>query len=777
MSALADWRTEVGRLASFLKEQHPANVLMPLVDKHPMFGHKDRGWTWDRFDAWFASASTPCDVGILCQDLLVLDADDAQAVEALESVMPEASTCPAVRTSRGMHYYFKRTEACDANCLFDKAGICRKMDLKTRCSTGTGGVVVCPPSGGKAWVRSLFDTPLPPVPPPLVDALVRALEAMGGGRDAEATSPPLDPGEHEGMVRAVEALLESMGDSSRFRSVACLANGGHTLQFLTSRGGRTCPHGATHHKNNFYVHCHEDGTAWYKCLSSECAHKPLAPIGRWRRLEFLSEEGHGNLHSPSAKPSKDDLAAAQAFLEYMGRRHDVRHIYLGGKARLMWDGTSFVRNDGHEHTSTQAERHYAAICAEYNIHTDMFTKASRWRSVCEMMRGRTFDPAFSDTLDQHVHLMGFANGVLDLHNGEFRPPRFEDRITMSTRINFLTQRDPAQEARVHKILEDIYPCKAVRDFNLTLIASCLEGYNTCQVGPFWVGSGRNGKSLMANFCGAMFGDYAGVLEPGQFTSNMQGGAANSQLVSVMKKRIVFVSEPETGGKAKMNWETYKRLTGKDELQLRDLYDKPKTFLPHPTPFFLFNNLPCGDDDSAGAKERVKCVPHESRFVADPKLPFEKPINPRLSDEFPALAPHFFNILYHDYYTPFRQSGYTLHTPDEAKDGAKALIGHVVDDWFAERVVQRADGFMTLKQVRQDFFDYWSEHQEDKTRFKGVTAEAVKARVSSILNMPCKGQKRIAGRNETNVWVGFEILPQDPALKKAGGWVGEPCLLG
>lgn len=156
----------------WLRDNAPANVLMPCKakgSKVPMHVHKNGAWTWASFDAIQKDCFSN-DVGLLLQDLCVVDVDNDALSTQLEADYPELTLAPCERTRKGRHYFFRRSTLSDADGYYDGAAQVQKgVDFKTVCSQGTSGFVVIAPSTDKRWVRPLWATPVAPIG----DALLR----------------------------------------------------------------------------------------------------------------------------------------------------------------------------------------------------------------------------------------------------------------------------------------------------------------------------------------------------------------------------------------------------------------------------------------------------------------------------------------------------------------------------------------------------------------------------------------------------------------------------
>ena len=295
---LPTFKQAARRWAAWLQAHHPTDLLMPVKEgtKQPLHPHKDGQWSWEKLEAWLEGTSAPADLAILCRSLVCIDADSREAAAALEASHPAFTTCPSETTRKGKHYWFKRSALCDSLGMYN-GRIHPDLDFLSVWGTGTAGLTVIAPSTGKAWERDLLGTPLPEMPAEVAEACyaMRSEHRGAAAGGASAATAPIDAGEHEGMVEAVEGLLDASGThpTFRFRGVTQLANGAFSLEFCSGRAGREClctP--GEHHTRNFFVHCHPDGVALYRCISSECAQKRAAFLGHWKplQLEFAGEE-------------------------------------------------------------------------------------------------------------------------------------------------------------------------------------------------------------------------------------------------------------------------------------------------------------------------------------------------------------------------------------------------------------------------------------------------------------------------------------------------------
>jgi hypothetical protein len=140
-------------------------------------------------------------VGItLHDDLIVIDIDCMVWCEHIETAFPSFGETAVCQTRKGRHYYFKRTAYCKEQGIFDGARNLKEqrkrccellpyeelvgdntrekkdndllvipIDTKLVCSTGTGGIIVIPPSPNKEWIRPIWEVEVLDIPKELID--------------------------------------------------------------------------------------------------------------------------------------------------------------------------------------------------------------------------------------------------------------------------------------------------------------------------------------------------------------------------------------------------------------------------------------------------------------------------------------------------------------------------------------------------------------------------------------------------------------------------------
>jgi len=161
-------------MEAFLRTNFPKDVLMPVKkgEKSPMFRHKSGAWTWASFNRVRAKHVPNNDICVILQDLCVVDVDTRELEEDMEERFPVLTWVAKERTAKGAHYWFRRSPQADRDGYYDSHGArIHGVDFKTRCSNGTGGVVVVAPSTGKTWVREPDVFNIIPIPFDLLAAV------------------------------------------------------------------------------------------------------------------------------------------------------------------------------------------------------------------------------------------------------------------------------------------------------------------------------------------------------------------------------------------------------------------------------------------------------------------------------------------------------------------------------------------------------------------------------------------------------------------------------
>ena len=310
---------------------------------------------------------------------------------------------------------------------------------------------------------------------------------------------------------------------------------------------------------------------------------------------------------------------------------EVRNIYIAADCKV--GQREMATTDGSEKERLQ-EKRKRLLKVENQLQNTGFKD-----SVMKEAAEKFYDEEFLQHMNQDPCTIGFANGVLELRKSgsdgqphiHFRPGRPDDCISFQMGRGMVgldsipyVPYDPAHPAPEHSEINEffakIYPDPVLREYALTLFASCLEGANREQKFYIMTGVGSNGKSKIVELMSKTFGEYQETLSTTAITRKRpESGAANPDMVVLKCKRFVSMSEPDEG--EKINTSTMKQLSGEDTVKARALFQDQDQFVIMAKIFMLCNDLPPVSSMDNGTWRRLRVIPHVAKFV-DPGVPID-----------------------------------------------------------------------------------------------------------------------------------------------------------
>lgn len=223
-------------------------------------------------------------------------------------------------------------------------------------------------------------------------------------------------------------------------------------------------------------------------------------------------------------------------------------------------------------------------------------------------------------LDKYSHLMGAANGVIDLRTGDLLPPDPELRITKIAGCDYVPgAKAPLFRQTVVDVFNDDADMVA---FFQRLVGYAAMGQPNQDVMVIPHGNGSNGKSTVLGTIRSAFGGYAKAAEAGTFVSDAKGGgnagAAREDLVRLKGARFVYVNEPDENSELREG--SVKAMTGGDAITARGVYGKESVeFLPSWVVFMPTNHKPIVKGSDNGIWRRLMLIPFTRNFEADPTI--------------------------------------------------------------------------------------------------------------------------------------------------------------
>ncbi len=265
-----------------------------------------------------------------------------------------------------------------------------------------------------------------------------------------------------------------------------------------------------------------------------------------------------------------------------------------------------------------------------------------------------YDDEFIKRLDENHHLIAFENGVYDLKLKKFRPGQPDDHISMSTKQQYVKWNDSNPYAKyINNFFEQVLPIKAVRDYFLSRLSTCVSGENREEKFYFCTGSGSNGKSLTFQLVSEALGDYyiscpITIITRKRNASN----AASPELARMKGPRCGVYQEPGTD--EEINVGIFKELSGNDKFMVRGLYSEPIEVRSQLKQFMTTNELPEIKSIDGGTWRRIRVIEFMSKFVENPDQsnPYEFKLDETLKDKISLWAPAFISYLIHIYTTMY-----------------------------------------------------------------------------------------------------------------------------
>lgn len=163
-------------------------------------------------------------------------------------------------------------------------------------------------------------------------------------------------------------------------------------------------------------------------------------------------------------------------------------------------------------------------------------------------------------------------------------------------------------------------------------ATPLAGDNPTNLLFTWLGAGGNGKGVLQDWLLAAFGGYATTWDGAMLTADARSRDAPAPtLLRVAGKRVVFVSEPKSGG-GELNVDWLKKLSGGDRLEGRALHSNDVRSLVMTAKLVVLANELAVDSSDVALARRLVHVPFPFNFVGAPAKPNERAADAGLKRE-------------------------------------------------------------------------------------------------------------------------------------------------
>jgi P4 family phage/plasmid primase-like protien len=234
-----------------------------------------------------------------------------------------------------------------------------------------------------------------------------------------------------------------------------------------------------------------------------------------------------------------------------------------------------------------------------------------------------YNPQFKKLLDRNKYLLGFPNGVYDLHANIFREGSPDDYISISMGTPYIEYKETDKEVEeIYDFFEKIFPDKEVRQYFMNISSDVFVGGNFNKKVYFWSGVGNNGKTITQNMMEKMLGDYAKKLPVSLLTGKRgPSSGASPELARINGTRWAVLQEP--GKTETINIGILKELSGNDTFYCRGLYNAGGEIEPQFKLVVICNDPPLIPQSDTATWNRIRVIPFESEFVDNPPATYEE----------------------------------------------------------------------------------------------------------------------------------------------------------
>ena len=284
-------------------------------------------------------------------------------------------------------------------------------------------------------------------------------------------------------------------------------------------------------------------------------------------------------------------------------------------------------------------------------------KQSKWKdNIMKECKELFYDKDFMNKLDQDPYLLCFTNGIIDFKKNKFRIGYPDDYVSKCTNIEYVDSKLPIYNEiiqQVNTFIEQLFPDKELRNYMWEHLASTLLGTQENQTFNIYVGSGRNGKSVLVDLMSKVLGDYKGSVPISLITQKRPNiGSSSSEIAQLIGVRYAVMQEPTKGDK--INEGIMKEITGGDPIQGRALYKDSVTFIPQFKLVVCTNTLFDIKSNDDGTWRRIRVCDFKSKFLEKPykddlhfpkeQYPYQYKLDKKLDHKFDKWAPVFASLL-------------------------------------------------------------------------------------------------------------------------------------
>jgi putative DNA primase/helicase len=224
----------------------------------------------------------------------------------------------------------------------------------------------------------------------------------------------------------------------------------------------------------------------------------------------------------------------------------------------------------------------------------------------------------ASSLDQDLWVLNTPGGLIDLRTGRVRSARREDYCTRTAAVAL----DEWGDCPEFFLFLEAITCgdEELQDWLQVFFGMLLTGDTSLHVLTMFIGSGRNGKSTLADLVLRIMGGYASKIASSVLMTDRHGNRHQTEIAQLMGLRAAFASEVNQGDR----WDEakIKELTGDEFLNARFMYRDNFVFRRTHRFLVLGNYRPQVTAIDPAIRGRLRLVPFRADFTGreDRELP-------------------------------------------------------------------------------------------------------------------------------------------------------------
>jgi putative DNA primase/helicase len=367
------------------------------------------------------------------------------------------------------------------------------------------------------------------------------------------------------------------------------------------------------------------------------AEKPYTKFGAYALLNFggdhslaarhLARNGYGERRvstttdiaewEPPAPVTENDEYTEDDIGNGLRLANQVRDTY-----RYIWEEKTFYRWDGRvwiRDVDSGISREWTKVTEAIRAGGNA-KWATKCRTVAKLNGAITFAKGNGLTFSATEwapdrSLLNVTNGVLDLKTQQLH--RHDPHLLMTQTMG--TAFDPeAACPNFEQFIADALPSPEIRAYVQRALGYSLLG-DADQRSIFLIyGPSGTGKSTLIETMRDIFGTYGVTAGSGAFRASPNVGGPQADLHSLRGRR--FVTTSETAENASFDEDLLKRLSGRDRVTSRSLYQEPVEWVPECVLWVATNNPPKFNSDDDAIWRRTKLIPFTTVFRGEGEIP-------------------------------------------------------------------------------------------------------------------------------------------------------------